>query len=148
MYTCKYFKIEELVNPAIIASEQVLWELFDSRLLKDIDFIRGTYGPIIINSKALGLRDCGLRAYGDVKYPAYDPHKFGRAFDLHIMSIENENLAHDDKVKAYNDKRNLLRLFANLSDLCFEDNISWLHIDTFNRPEQFFNKENNNGDTD
>ena len=58
-YRCKYFKIEELVHPNLLKTipEDILWSMFDDRLLKVADRYRENYGPIFINGR--GLVDCG-----------------------------------------------------------------------------------------
>lgn len=137
MYKTKYFKLEELVNPTLYNTidNNTLWKIFDEKLLKAIDFIREKYGPVFINSN--GLTDCGLRQYDCSIGAKFSPHKFGRAFDLHIQSIENQQLNKEDKTKAYNRIRE--ELFLLIDYINFEDNITWLHIDTFNREKRIFN---------
>jgi hypothetical protein len=137
VYKCVHFKIEELVHPSFIGSiaEDILWELFDERLLQAADRIREHHGAIVVNSKSMGLVDSGLRVMNDSRYPKYDPHKLARALDLHIMSIENQNLPHDKKVEAYNEVR---KLWFCIAGAHYEDNISWLHIDTYNRTGDTF----------
>lgn len=151
MYRCKYFKIEELVHPNLLKEipEDILWMILDPNLLKAADIIRNHYGPSFVNDK--GLVDCGLREINSKTGAIYSAHKFGRALDLHITSIENKNLTKEEKIKAYNRIRS--EMLDKISDfrkkinqehsiliecLNFEDNISWLHIDTFNRKKKIF----------
>ena len=50
MYKCKFFSIRELVHPSFLGtSEDILWRLFDDRLLKYADKIREKYGYSSIN---------------------------------------------------------------------------------------------------
>lgn len=149
MYKCKYFKIEELVHPNILKEtpENVLWAIFDGRLLQVADNFREKYGPIFING--YGLVDCGLRELNSKTGVKYSAHKFGRALDLHIQSIENKNLSQEEKIEAYNqvrkeyldEEKHLVDSDYDLSScINFEKDISWLHIDTYNRPKREFNR--------
>lgn len=133
-YRCKYFKIEELVHPNLLKTipEDILWGMFDDRLLRVADRYRENYGPIFINGR--GLVDCGLREIDSKTGAKYSAHKFGRALDLHIISIENLNLPKEEKIERYNKVRKEY-IYA---DINYEDNISWLHIDTYNRVNKFF----------
>ena len=96
-YRCKYFKIEELVHPNLLKTipEDILWSIFDDRLLRVADRYRENYGPIFINGR--GLVDCGLREIDSKTGAKYSAHKFGRALDLHIISIENLNLPKEEE---------------------------------------------------
>jgi hypothetical protein len=140
-YRCEYFKIKELVHPTMLVdySEDVLWEVFDPALLRVIDSIRKIAGsPIIINNGT--LVNCGLRHFDDPHYPPLDPHKFGRAFDLHAPWIDNKGLSPSDKMQAYHEwVEQMLGLFT---DCCFEEDTTWMHIDTYNRPCRTFKDKN------
>jgi hypothetical protein len=141
MYKTTYFKIEELVCPELLAEipENILWEMFDKNLLNFADFVRETYGITTCNT--LILTDSGARTIDNPHYVKYDPHKYFRALDLHIVSIDKATLGPERDV-AYNEVRlKLLKDYANridIGNIHFEDNISWLHIDTYNRPKQTF----------
>ena len=140
MYKCKHFVIKELVNPTLLTKigEQTAWILFDERLLRMADEIRKKYGPCTIN--ASGLVDCGLRDPQSTTGVKYSMHKIGRALDLHIRSIELEFAGNKaSKIKAYNKVREELMLLPQFDVLNFENNISWLHIDTGNRQNRLFN---------
>ena len=140
MYKCKYFVIKELVNPILLKTidEETVWKLFDDRLLKMADAIREKYGACTINSS--GLTDCGLRDPQSATGAKYSMHKIGRALDLHIRTIELEFTGNKTgKIKAYNKVREQLMLNHQFDCLSFENNISWLHIDTGNRTNRLFN---------
>jgi hypothetical protein len=143
MYIPKHFKIHELVCPDLLAEipEDILWEMFDKNLLTFADFVRDTYGITTCND--LVLSDCGVRTINNPHYLKYDPHKYFRALDLHIVAIDKEHLA-STRVLAYNELRlKLLKDYAseiNSNNIHFENDISWLHIDTYNRPNQTFNR--------
>lgn len=151
-YRCKYFKIKELVNPAFLTTnEDILWRLFDDRLLKAADAIREKYGAITINSGS--WVDCGLRKMDSKNGAMLSSHKFGRALDLHILSIEKESAKITDPVARekfksgeYNKVRENLMLDHKFDCLSFEQNskehpkgITWLHISVENRANRLFN---------
>jgi len=138
MYKCKYFKIKELVHPDNLnISEDILWILFDDRLLKAADDIRELYGPCYINTTQ--LKDCGLRSFNSTTGAKYSQHKIANALDLHICAIENKKLSHEEKTKEYNKVRKALLNNSKFNSINFENNIYWLHIDTGNRKNRVFN---------
>lgn len=130
MYKCKYFKIKELVNPAMLSiPENILWMMFDDRVLRTADQIREWYGPCTVNTSA--LENCGLRSFS-AGGAEFSQHKFGRALDIHILAIEKSaKLVKDDeqrkkyKVEQYNAIRQ--DLMKKLEGVNFENNIGWLH---------------------
>lgn len=144
-YRCKYFKIKELVNPSFLGTnESILWRLFDERLLKNADKIREKYGACTVNAD--GLTDCGLRKMDSKTGAAFSAHKFGRALDLHIRTIEQAAAKIKDpverkkfKIKEYNRIREQLMVNHEFDYLSFEHNISWLHIAVENRDNRLFN---------
>lgn len=144
-YRCKYFKIKELVNPAfLITNENILWRLFDERLLKGADKIREKFGPCTVNAD--GLTDCGLRKMDSKTGAIYSAHKFGRALDLHIRTIEQAGGKIKDPVERkkfktaeYNKVREQLMVNHEFDWLSFENGISWLHISVENRDNRLFN---------
>lgn len=137
-YRSKYFKIHELVNPSLLSKlgEALCWTLFDPNLLKLADKIREKYGACTVNGN--GLIDCGLRDFNSDTGAKYSAHKIGKALDIHIAEIERQNLSVETKVKAYNNVRLVLLSDLNFSALSFEQNVSWLHIDTMNRVQRIF----------
>ena len=139
MYMPKYFKITELVNPILLnkIGTETAWKLFDEQLLRAADKIREKYGVIFVNKGE--LKDCGLRDWTSPTGAKYSAHKFGRALDGHLMAIEKLGLSKIEKTKMYNKIRAELMLDPQFNCLNFEDNVSWLHFDTFNRPKRLFN---------
>ena len=145
MYKCKYFKIKELVHPSFLGvNEDILWRLFDDRVLRAGDDIRNLYGACTVNAN--GLTDCGLRKMDSNTGDRYSAHKFGRALDLHIRDIEVEAGKIKDatarkkwKISAYNKVREALMVNHRFDGLSFEHNISWLHIEYTNRDNRLFN---------
>lgn len=151
MYKCKHFVLKELVHPSFLGTnENILWRLFDDRLLKSADGIRELYGACTVNAN--GLEDCGLRKMDSKTGAVFSAHKFGRALDLHIRSIEIEAMKIKDavarkkwKIAAYNKVRESLMANPKFDVLCFEHNskdsptgISWLHIECTNREKRLF----------
>ena len=143
-YRAKYFKIGELVAPVLLKSvpESTLWLLFDERLLRCADLIREKYGPCTVNGS--GLVDCGLRDWTSKTGAKYSAHKFGRALDIHILAIERM-CGKDKTAKASEYDRVRRELMADIRFNClnFEKTVSgapitWLHCDTFNRPNRLF----------
>lgn len=146
MYKTKHFTITELTHPAMCAAlpEATLWKIFDERLLRMADAIRDKYGACTVNTAALD--SCGLVPFDSGRDAKYSPHKFGRGLDLHILSIEQAAAKITDaaarkkfKIKEYNKVRESLMLNHAFDVLSFENNIGWLHIDTYNRDNRLFN---------
>ena len=144
-YRCKYFKIMELVHPSFLTTnENILWMLLDERVLKGADRIRELYGACTVNAD--GLTDCGLRKMDSKTGAVFSAHKFGRALDLHIRSIELEGAKIKSsverkkfKIKEYNKVRERLMIMPEFDYLVFENGISWLHIACQNRDNRLFN---------
>lgn len=138
MYKCKYFTIKELVNPEYLKKydEDLLWSLFDDRLLKAADRIRELYGVILINSD--GIDDAGARLPISDTGSSLSAHKFFRALDLKIVNIEKK-ADNQKQIPEYNRIRQELLINPEFNFLNFENNISWLHIDTYNRKSRIFN---------
>lgn len=139
-YRCKYFKIEELVHPDLLKEipENILWTIFDSKLLKVADTIREEYGTITINTSI--IHNAGLRPMNSDVGAKYSAHKFGRALDLHIVYIDKNILDNKARIIEYNKIREYLinKDFIIDNNINFEDNVSWLHIDTYNRVNKLF----------
>jgi hypothetical protein len=137
VYQCKYFKIKELVNPAFIKlfSEEQLWTFFDDRILKFADFCREKYGVITIN--AGNIVDAGARMQDSNTGAQYSAHKMFRALDLHIKAIDDK-FTGKERINEYNKVRKELLQDSRWDFINFEDGISWLHADTYNRINRTF----------
>ena len=127
MYKCEYFKIHELVPPAVYeARGEKAWELMDDRLLKTIDYLRERFGPATINNYEYGgdRQWSGLRTPESPYYSPYSQHSFGRAADI---IFKDETV---DEVRSFLlDNPQLLDLrYINAVEL----DTSWLHIDVRN----------------
>ena len=127
-YKCKYFKIYELVPPALYSatSEDVLWSQFDDRLLKTIDAIRAKYGPIIVNNWKSGgqLQNSGLRLSDTTTGVKFSQHKLGRAVDLHSTTKTPDQIRKDIVANPWSEE------FKYIT--CIEDNVNWVHLDVRN----------------
>lgn len=133
MYKCRYFSIKELVSPIVYNKwGEQSWMFFDEDVLKELDYIRETFGsPIIINNWANGgsLKQCGLRSNMDElvksKKTLYlSGHILSKAFDLHSMYGYNQKLFNH----VYNlIKNKKLKKFKRLEN--FNNTKTWIHID-------------------
>lgn len=145
-YRCKHFTIKELVHPDLLKqlSENVLWIILDERLLRGVDKIRDLYGACTVNTSSLD--GCGLVPFSYARDAKFSPHKFGRALDIHIVSIEKEAAKISDptqrkkfKIKEYTKVRERLMLLGDFDIFNFENGVGWLHFDTYSRPNRLFN---------
>ncbi|SEA21673.1 hypothetical protein SAMN05660964_01139 [Thiothrix caldifontis] len=127
MYKCKYFKIHELVPPAVLKEKgEAAWELLDERLLETLDQLREHYGPITVNNYHWGgqRKWSGLRTKESPDYKLYSQHTFGRAADCLFKHTTAEEVRKD--------------ILAKCSDSDFkwinaiEMEVSWLHVDVRN----------------
>lgn len=101
MYKCKYYKIQELVSPIVYNQwGNRAWMFFDEDVLRELDYIRETYGKgIIINNYHIGgnLKQCGLRSNMDElvksKTTLYlSAHCLAKGFDMHSADGNNKAL--------------------------------------------------------
>jgi len=85
IYKCDHFRIHELVPPTVYKERgQKAWELLDERILRAIDELRDTFGPITINNWYWGgkFKWSGLRTANCKIGAKYSQHRYGRAMDL------------------------------------------------------------------
>lgn len=145
MYKCHFFGIKELVSPVVYNKwGEKAWMFFEESILRDLDYIRETWGsPIIINNWNTGgqLRQCGLRSNQDdivraknaVKQLYLSGHVMGKAFDLHDKLGRNIKL-YDHVLKLL--KQNKLNSIQRLEN--WEQTYSgggWVHVDSLQRIE-------------
>lgn len=133
MYKCQYFSIQELVSPIVYTVwQQKAWMFFDEDILKELDYIRETFGaPIVINNWAKGgnLKQCGLRSNKDdivknKKTLYLSGHILSKAFDLH-SGYGNHRKLYDHCYDLI--KKGKLKKFQRLEN--FDNTITWVHID-------------------
>jgi len=112
-YRCKYFKIKELVHPSFLTTnENILWMLFDERVLKGADRIRELYGACTVNVD--GLTDCGLRKMGS---------KTGAKYSAHCFDSDTEMLTANGW-KKYSDLSVGEKIYSfNMDSGCIEDDV-------------------------
>jgi len=126
MYKCRYFSIKELVDKKTFEShpEWKLWWMFDDRLLKLIDAVRGELGPVSINTWDWGgnFTESGLRIAGMKHYNPASQHSFGRAADLKFR----DHTANEVRTYLnYNYAK-----FAHIAQsITCEKDVSWVHLD-------------------
>ena len=135
MYKCTNFSIKELVSPIVYEKwgEQA-WMFFSEDTLRDLDYIRDSYGSsIIINNWARGgtLKQCGLRSNMDdlvkSKKTLYlSAHTMGKGFDLHCFYGHNNKLWQHVYGLISKGK---LKSFRRLENL--KDTPTWTHADSF-----------------
>ena len=141
----KYFGIKELISPVVYNKfKEEAWMFFDESTLKELDYIRETYGqPIIINNWASGgtLKQCGLRSNLD-EIPLsktksnslyLSAHTMGKGFDLHDKYGHNQklwqhcfNLIKQGKLKSFHRIENI------------NQTPTWTHIDAFSSHNPIF----------
>lgn len=133
MYKCEHFGIKELVSPIVYDKwGEQSWMFFSADTLKDLDYIRKTYGhPIIINNWNTGLKQCGLRSNMDElvksKKTLYlSAHTMGKGFDLHCFYGHNNKLWQHCYSLILCGK---LKTFKRLENI--KDTNGWVHIDCF-----------------
>ena len=138
MYKSKYFKPQELVSKIVYDKfGENSYQFFDEDVLKELDYIRETYGhPICINNWHLygQYKESGLRSNRDSlvtsKKTLYlSAHCLGKAFD-----IKDYNNIKGNNNRLYNHvlnlmKQGLLKKFRRLENIT--QTPTWVHIDCF-----------------
>jgi len=126
MYKCKYFSIQELVDPETYRIfGQRAWMFFDESALIAIDQLRGEFGPATINDWKWGgnYKWSGLRTKNCTIGAEYSLHRFGKAFDLKFQNFTAKEVrAHIKKKPDYWE--------CYISRI--ENKVNWLHIDCAN----------------
>jgi hypothetical protein len=130
MYIPKHFGAKELIPRILYAKylsrgeDWLISVLFDERLMKIIDYIRETFGPMTINDWEWGGRNQFRGFRGDCNVGAeLSQHRFGRAVDMipgnqatEMYTIRTDIINNPD-IPAY----------ADIGGI--EMGVSWLHID-------------------
>lgn len=128
MYTCKYFKIGELVSPATLRhyGEFVCWQFFDSRMLEVLDRLREDLGkPIMVNYGRFtqrGFRSnldslCRIKTIQGKLYNSQ--HSMGRAVDFDVQGMSAQEVR-----KYIYDNQDRYPEITYMEDL-----VNWVHID-------------------
>ncbi len=132
VYECKWFKLHELVSPAVYAHFGVFaWRFLDEGMKKDADLLREIWGkPLIINNYAWGgsYKESGLRCNTDSivrskKTPYLSGHILGRAFDIKPEDIK-------DVPELYKCVQLNFHKFQSISRMeNIKYAVSWVHVD-------------------
>jgi len=134
-YHPKYFALNEVIPPAIIAERgERAWSLMDDRILQGADWLRETFGPAVINGKYGGkvFTESGLRDPFTTTGAKWSQHKFGRALDLKFTKVTCKEV-YDYIIRNQAEAR--ANGITTVEDIAFTGN--WLHIDARKLPETF-----------
>jgi len=131
-YQPMYFRIEELVSPEIIntppfdSRKDLLWWLFDDRILITADRLRGRYGRMLCNTWLWGgsTKYRGFRPSGCPVGSKWSQHKFGRALDL----VPLDTGVDDIRANIINGEDREAHKYVTAIEL----KVSWLHLDCRN----------------
>lgn len=84
IYTPKNFSIRELVHPDLLAKvgERVAWQMFDERLLRNLQWLRERFGVTYVNINGV-FTDRGFDS-GTYRTSGTSQHNHGRAIDCHF----------------------------------------------------------------
>lgn len=135
-YTCKNFKVYELVDKQIFTRYgEFAWSFFRPQALMMLDAIAGFYGkPVLINNWFTGgkLENRGYRSLASSIGGDNSQHRLGNGFDLNVEGVSADQvrkdiLKHKDDYFIY-----ITRLEATLGG----KPISWVHFDCANVPER------------
>lgn len=141
-YICKYFKLNELAHSQHIKLYgDKCWLFFPERMLKFIDWLREEKGPIVINSTKYGFIESGSRLMDTKTGASMSAHKLFRAFDCHILEIDNKYSILNEKEKKAQEYRKVIDYIVSLPEWNFinfeitsnNQPITWLHCDDYNR---------------
>lgn len=124
-YKPKNFSIGELVPKAVLArlGEDICWQMFDERLLKNLQWLRDRFGVTYVNIDGTfdyrGFDDGSLRTWGTSQ------HNHGRAVDCHFKDYTIAQV-HDIIKKEYKDMPEPNVWIEATSN---GKPITWLHMD-------------------
>lgn len=125
IYTPKNFSIRELVSPALLASvgERVAWQMFDERLLRNLQWLRERFGVTYVNVNGVfehrGFDEGGYRKSGTSQ------HNHGRAIDCHFRDYTIQQVHDILKVEYKNMPEPNIWVEATHNG----KPITWLHMD-------------------
>lgn len=127
----KNFYLDEYIPKDLynkyINKPHILIGLIDERLIKADQALRDKFGPININTWYNGGNRnwSGLRTPDSSYYAEASQHSFGRASDKIFTQASAEEVR--EFIKAN---------WKELGITCIEDNVSWVHSDIRNIPDQ------------
>jgi hypothetical protein len=120
-----YFKIQELVPPAVYADQgERAWRLIDSGLVYMLNRLREAYGPITINNWHIGgpREWSGLRTPDSPYYSVGSYHSCGQAADGLFSKVDIGHV-----------RNRILELDEYPLVGGIELDVSWLHVDVRQR---------------
>jgi hypothetical protein len=134
-YRPKYFALNEVIPPAIIAERgERAWALMDDRILRGADWLRKIFGPATINGRFNGkvFTESGLRDPFTKTGAKWSQHKFGRALDLKFHKVTPKEV-YEYIIRNPSEAR--ANGITTVEDIAFTPN--WLHIACQALPETF-----------
>lgn len=134
VYECKWFKLHELVSPAVYAHFGAFaWNFLDEGMKQDLDLLRELWGkPLTINNYAWGgsYKESGLRCNTDSivrsKKTIYcSAHLMGRAFDIKPEDLKDI----PELYKCVQLNYHKFKAISRMENIKYA--ISWVHVDNF-----------------
>jgi hypothetical protein len=130
-YQSKYFKTEEYVDPATFSKiGRSAIGLIDVRILWTMDKIKEFFGnnTVIINNWLWkgNRKFCGYRPYNCNVGAAFSQHKFGRAVDFLITSMDATIIRKEILSNQNNEAFQYITAMEDFRDM------DWVHIDVRN----------------
>ena len=120
--------------------DDYVYQLFDDRLLLLIDYLRGSYGPAIINTWANGgpRQESGLREDQMTYFSDTSQHAYGRAVDLIFRRSSADQIRADFSAGVHH-----TFLIENRMKVTLERGVEWLHVDVRNNHDwvNFFGED-------
>ena len=126
MKASKNFHVWEFVHSSvydIYGTKSILF--LDPKLIESIQDIRDFFGkPIIVNNYRSGgrLKNRGFRPPQSRVGAKYSQHKFGRAFDFHMIGMSAEELRREILKRPWK--------WPHIKRM--ENHVNWVHIDLAN----------------
>lgn len=127
-YKCKYFKIQELIDPATYNKwGERAWMFFNPHVLYSLDMIREHFQvSVTVNNWLFGGKFTmrGLRPPTSTVGAIYGQHRFGNAIDCDVKNKPAEEVRQEILKLKNNDR------FQYIT--CLEADVAWVHFDTRN----------------
>lgn len=94
IYIPKHFTLPELFPPSMLnCPEEILWGLFDERLLITLDAIRDYFEkPVYVNYAGMHCRGFRDSVYCKDVGAKYSMHRRGMAVDFNVQDIDTEEV--------------------------------------------------------
>lgn len=146
-YKCQRFTLKELLPPDFYEANKhlgdLLWMIFDDRLLRTLDRLAFKYGRIVVNNYGAkgGYKESGYRLMDSGVGANLSAHKFGRGADAKFLDTPLEEVWKDmEEVygcfeEGYKDKydpEDPFRDISRVEETKDGERIDWFHLDTSN----------------